>query len=171
LLSQFEAAATEAAATVERLPSSGEQIVSAVARLTAGGRIAISQPLDLAPQLFSTCERLPNVITGRSREELAACDVGITDAFAGVARTGSACVCVDHDYAGAISLLSRLHIVVLSAETLVERPTDLFKPDCLDGKALKRNFVFITGPSATADMGPLVRGVHGPHRLHVLLLV
>jgi L-lactate dehydrogenase complex protein LldG len=171
LLSQFEAAATEAAATVERLPSSGEQIASAVARLAKGGGIAISRPLDLAPELFSACERLPNAVTGRSREELAACDVGVTDAFAGVARTGSVCVCVDHDYAGAISLLSRFHVVVLSAETLVERPTSLFKPDCLDGKALKRNFVFITGPSATADMGPLVRGVHGPHRLHVLLLV
>ena len=33
-----------------------------------------------------------------------------------------------------------------------------------------RDLVFITGPSATADMGPLVRGVHGPHRLHILLL-
>jgi len=31
--------------------------------------------------------------------------------------------------------------------------------------------VFVTGPSATADMGPLVRGVHGPHQLHVIVLV
>jgi len=30
--------------------------------------------------------------------------------------------------------------------------------------------VFVTGPSATADMGPLVRGVHGPHKLHILVL-
>lgn len=171
LLSQFETAAETAAATVERLPASPEQIASAVGRLAKGGTIAISKPLDLPSELFSACERLPNVVTGRSREELAACDVGITDAFAGVARTGSVCVCVDHDYAGTISLLSRLHIVVLSAEALVERPNELFNPRCLDGKALKRNFVFITGPSATADMGPLVRGVHGPHRLHVILLV
>ena len=50
------------------------------------------------------------------------------------------------------------------------RPRDLFDPDCLKGEGLKRNLVFITGPSATADMGPLVHGVHGPHRLLVLLL-
>ena len=30
--------------------------------------------------------------------------------------------------------------------------------------------VFVTGPSATADMGPLVRGVHGPHKLHIIVL-
>jgi len=27
-----------------------------------------------------------------------------------------------------------------------------------------------TGPSATADMGALVRGAHGPERVHVLLI-
>ena len=55
-------------------------------------------------------------------------------------------------------------------ERIVARPRDLFDPDCLKGEGLKRNLVFITGPSATADMGPLVHGVHGPHRLLVLLL-
>ena len=73
-------------------------------------------------------------------------------------------------YAGVISLLSRTHIAVLSAETIVERPADLFDPNCLGGKGLQRNFVFVTGPSATADMGPLVRGVHGPHHLHIIIL-
>jgi L-lactate dehydrogenase complex protein LldG len=40
----------------------------------------------------------------------------------------------------------------------------------LNGEGLTRDFVFITGPSATADMGPLVRGVHGPHRQHVIVV-
>jgi L-lactate dehydrogenase complex protein LldG len=47
---------------------------------------------------------------------------------------------------------------------------DLFRRDVLNGEGLTRDFVFITGPSATADMGPLVRGVHGPHRLHVIVV-
>jgi len=63
-----------------------------------------------------------------------------------------------------------LHIVLLMADRIVPRPRDLFDPACLDGEGLRRNLVFITGPSATADMGPLVRGVHGPHRLQILLL-
>ncbi|HVH88843.1 MAG TPA: LUD domain-containing protein [Terriglobales bacterium] len=169
LLAQFEFAARTAYATVEFVPSSAVALAAAVGRV-AHGRIAIAEPLDIAHELFAELRRMPGIVTRRSKAELASCDAGITDAFAGVARTGSVCVTVDHEYAGAISLLSRLHIAVLSAETIVERPADLFRPDRLAGKGLTRNFVFVTGPSATADMGPLVRGVHGPHKLHVILL-
>ena len=169
LISQFETAVVSTAATVERVHRSASELGNAVRRI-ARGRIAIAEPLDLPNQLFSELRRLPGVVVERSKQELATCDVGVTDAFAGVARTGSVCVTVDHEYAGAISLLSRLHIAVLAGETIVERPADLFSPNILDGQGLTRNFVFITGPSATADMGPLVRGVHGPHQLHVIIL-
>jgi L-lactate dehydrogenase complex protein LldG len=169
LISQFEDEARAAAASVERVRASASELRAAVERV-ARGRIAVAEPLDLPTDLFSETRKLPGVILGRSKQELASCDVGITDTFAGVARTGSVCVTVDHDYAGPISLLTRLHIAVLSADMIVERPSDLFRPDCLDGKGLQRNFVFVTGPSATADMGPLVRGVHGPHHLHIVIL-
>jgi L-lactate dehydrogenase complex protein LldG len=169
LVSQFEAAARTAFATVERVPSSAAELAASVARI-ATGRIAIAEPLDVPTELFSELGHLPGLLKGRSKQELATCDFGVTDAFAGVARTGSVCVIVDQGYAGEISLLSRTHIAVLSAETIVERPTDLFDPRRLGEKGLHRNFVFITGPSATADMGPLVRGVHGPHQLHIIIL-
>ena len=172
LLFQFEQEACAAAATVERVPRSPEQLAAAVRRVAPEAkRIAIAEPLDLAPELFLSCCALPGIVHERTKEALSSLDVGITDAFTGVARTGSICVCVDHDYAGSISLLARLHIAVLAGESIVERPRDLLRSDCLEGKGLKRNFVFITGPSATADMGPLVRGVHGPHRLHIVVLV
>ena len=172
LLVRFEQAACAAAATVERVSRSSEQIAGAVWRVAPEAkRIAIAEPLDLGRELFAGCRALPGVIQERTKSALASLDAGITDAFAGVARTGSVCVCVDHDYAGSISLLARLHVAVVAAESIVERPRDLLRPECLQGKALTRNFVFITGPSATADMGPLVRGVHGPHRLHILILV
>lgn len=169
LIVQFETEARAAAASVERVRSSASELAEAVKRI-ATGRIAVAEPLDLPADVFSELHRIPGVILGRSKQELASCDVGITDAFAGVARTGSVCITVDHDYAGLVSLLTRMHIAVLSAETIVERPADLFHAGCLGGKALQRNFVFVTGPSATADMGPLVRGVHGPHQLHIVIL-
>lgn len=169
LIAQFETAACTAAATVERLPYSAAALAATVGRM-AKGRIAIAEPLDLPPELFSELRRMPGVITSRSKQDLATCDVGITEAFAGVARTGSVCVTVDHDYTGVISLLTRVHIAVLATETIVQRPADLFTTRCLGGKGLQRNFVFITGPSATADMGPLVRGVHGSHSLHIVIL-
>jgi len=171
LLEQFEQQAVAAAATVERIPRSSAQIAAAVARLApADSRIAIADSQDLPAELLQDCRRLPGVFAGRGRSELAAADIGVTEAFAGVARTGSLCVTVDAGHIGAVSLLSRWHVAVLAAEDIVERPADLFRADCLSGKGLARNFVFITGPSATADMGPLVRGVHGPHRLYILLL-
>jgi len=171
LLGEFERAARAAAATVERVPPSAEAIAAAV-RKTApkAQRIAVAEPLDLPSPLFDACRRLPGVFSGRSRQELAAADLGITDAFAGVASSGSVCVWVDQGFAGYISLLPRGHIVVLEAASLVPRPGDLFRAGCLAGKGLGRDFVFITGPSATADMGPLVRGVHGPHWLHILVV-
>jgi L-lactate dehydrogenase complex protein LldG len=169
LVSQFEAAARTAFATVERVPASATELASAVARI-ARGRIAVAEPLDVPEAMFSQLRRLPGLISDRSKQELAACEFGVTDAFAGVARTGSVCITVDQGYAGVVSLLSRTHIAVLSADTIVERPADLFDPTCVGGKGLQRSFVFITGPSATADMGPLVRGVHGPHQLHVIIL-
>jgi L-lactate dehydrogenase complex protein LldG len=169
LIVEFEEAVRLAAGSVERVHGSARDLAVAVGRI-ARGKIAIAEPLDLPTELFSEIRQLPGVTLERSKAELASCDVGITDVFAGVARTGSVCVAVDHDYVGPISLLARLHIAVLSADLIVQRPMDLFQSDRLDGKALHPNFVFITGPSATADMGPLVHGVHGPHRLHVMIL-
>jgi len=169
LLLQFETAATSAAASVERVSYSASRLAAAVSKKSSG-RIAIADTLDLPQELFSDLQELPGIVTGRSKLDLAACDVGVTEAFAGVARTGSVCVAVDHDYSGVISLLARMHVAVLSADKITERPGDLFSPHFLNGKALQRNFVFVTGPSATADMGPLVRGVHGPHQLHIIIL-
>ena len=170
LVDAFEKSATAAAATVERVARDPEQIAAAVARIAPSGPLAVAEPLYLPSSLFDGCRRLPGAFDARSRQAMDDCAVGVTDAFAGVAHSGSICVCIDHDYAGYVSLLSRFHVAVLPAENIVERPGDLFRPDRLNGDGLRRNFVFITGPSATADMGPLVRGVHGPHRLHVIVV-
>lgn len=170
LVEVFETSATAAAATVERVARDPEQIAAAVARIAPAGPLAVSEPLYLPSNLFAACRRLPGAFDARTRKAMDDCVAGVTDAFAGVAHSGSICVCIDHDYTGFVSLLSRFHIAVLAAENIVQRPSDLFRPDRLNGDGLRRNFVFITGPSATADMGPLVRGVHGPHRLHVMVV-
>ncbi len=189
-VAEFERQARAAAATVERLSRSPQAIAAAVQRVAAKTvelqiestnslpassksrepRIAVAASHDMPQPLLDACRQLPGAFTGRTKTELARADVGVTEAFAGIARTGTICVCVDHEFEGYISLLSRTHVALLAAEDIVERPNDLFRRDRLEGKGLERNFVYITGPSATADMGPLVRGVHGPHWLHILVL-
>ena len=171
LLEQFERAARGAAASAERVPRTAEALAAAVGRIARDApRIVLAEPYHLPTALFDACRRLPGVLEGCTKRDFAAAEVGITEAFAGVARTGSVCVAVDEGYTGYASLLVRHHVAVLAAEDIVERPGDLFCADRLGGQGLARSFVFITGPSATADMGPLVRGVHGPHHLTVVLL-
>lgn len=172
LIDQFEEAARGAAATVQRLPRDPALIAAAVERASPHSpRIAVADSHDLPAELLEACRKLPGVFPGRSKTDLANADVGITEAFAGVAASGSLCVSADEGDTGYISLLARTHIAVVDAKTLVPRVTDLFRrSDSFKAPGLARNFVFVTGPSATADMGPLVRGVHGPHRLHIIVL-
>ncbi len=122
------------------------------------------------PRLFSEFASDARVVADPTPDQMVHSAAGVTEAFAGVASTGSVCVDVSYERTGMVSLLAPLQIAVVAAETIVPKPRDLFCADILDGKGLKRDFVFVTGPSATADMGPLVRGVHGPHKLHIIVV-
>lgn len=172
MVTRFITEARAVAATVEEVERSAAAIANAVIKAAPDAkRIVIADARQISDDLFDRCRRLPGVFTERSRRALAAADVGVTDAFAAIATTGTVCVGVDAGMTGYASLLARTHVVVVDSARIVERPGDLFRADCLNGEGLHSNFVYITGPSATADMGPLVRGVHGPHFLHILVLV
>jgi len=171
LIEAFEANARATAATVVRIAGSPDAVREAVR-----GAIKDSLSVVLDPGEFLSCEvvhalrELPGVVREPSDEVLSRADTGISSAFAGIASSGSVCIAMGPPLAAAASLLMPLHMVLLRASRIVERPRDLFDAACLGGEALRRNLVLVTGPSATADMGPLVRGVHGPHRLQIFLL-
>lgn len=170
-IDRFVAAATAAVATVEVIERSSSALRDAILRVAGGAnRILFAPPQDLPAELFAEFARDPRVRSNPTPDEMVNSPAGVTEAFAGVARTGSVCVDVGYQKTGMASLLAPLHIAVVAAETIVPQPRDLFREDVLGGKGLARSFVFLTGPSATADMGPLVRGVHGPHRLHIVVV-
>jgi L-lactate dehydrogenase complex protein LldG len=171
LIDLFVARATEAAAIVERIPRSPGEVRAAIARATEGARSLVVADGDLLPaDIFSAVRSLPGVISKPTDDQLSTADVGITEAFAGVARTGSICIAMGPPLRAAASLLMPLHVALLPADRIVLRPRDLVEPKGIGEETMRRNIVFVTGPSATADMGPLVRGVHGPGRLHILVL-
>jgi L-lactate dehydrogenase complex protein LldG len=171
LIATFEENAAGAAATVQRVACSASNLRDAVERVVDGAATIVLGPDEFLPSIvMSTLRDLPGVISKPTDQMLSTANAGITAAFAGVASSGSVCIAIGSPLASAASLLMPLHIVLLDATRIVERPSSLFDPACLGGEALRRDMVLITGPSATADMGPLVRGVHGPHRLHILLL-
>ena len=171
LLTTFENNAREAAALVERVGASPASVRAAVQRSVNGGAKIVVGPVEFLPrEVMMALQDLPGVIRQPTDEQLSTADVGVSAAFAGVSSSGSVCIAMGAPLASAASLLMPLHIVLLSPERIVGRPRDLFDGSCLGGEGLRRDLVIITGPSATADMGPLVRGVHGPHRLQILLL-
>ncbi|HVN10296.1 MAG TPA: LUD domain-containing protein [Patescibacteria group bacterium] len=171
LIDLFVARATEAAAKVERISRSSAEILAAIARATDGARSLVVADGELLPaEIFNTARSLPGVIAKPNDDQLATADAGVTEAFAGIARSGSICIAMGPPLRATTSLLMPLHVALLPADRIVERPRDLFEPKRIGAEAMRRNLIIVTGPSATADMGPLVRGVHGPHRLHILVL-
>lgn len=100
------------------------------------------------------------------KNALAGCDLGITGADFALAETGTIGLLAGKNKPRAISLLPRVHLVIMHASVLV--------PDLhpiLDAVKRSNYLVLITGPSRTADIELTVTlGVHGPRSLHVWIL-
>ena len=156
---------------MEVVGRSPEAVRDAVLAKASGKRpILVAEPRYIPLDYFRPLLAVEDVNSRPQPDDYRTAPVGVTDAFAAVARTGSVCVDIGADIAGYVSLLPRLHIAVVDIKKLVFRPSDLFQLEPFARPTYQENFVFISGPSATADMGPLVRGVHGPHELHILVL-
>jgi len=116
-----------------------------------------------------------SVVAGRrtcgmnsTREEVAAAEVGVTGADYGLADTGSLVMlaCTDPRL---VSLLPPLHIAVLPVARLLTGLDELLTIVPMPADQTS-SMVLITGPSRTADIEQiLIRGVHGPGELHVVL--
>ncbi len=115
---------------------------------------------------------LSNEVTQRKTQtlELDAPLVGITGALAGLADTGSLALLSAPTRSRAASLTPLTHIALLRVRDLYPNMESLLAahPRLTQDSS---NLIFITGPSRTADIEfTLVRGVHGPKYIHVLLL-
>src|SRR5262249_34882936 len=118
---------------------------------------------------------LPGVRSGiTDRDELAAicatADAGITSADYALADTGTLVMLASPQEARLISLLPPAHIAVVPRERILSGLDELFSI-LPDPARQTSSMVLITGPSRTADIEQiLVRGVHGPGRITVVLV-
>ena len=110
-----------------------------------------------------------NPIFSPSKEEIISTPICITDSVCGIAKTGSLIVISDANYGTYFTMLTQVHIVLLNAYDIYDKPSDLFERPILN-LTNQESFSIISGPSATADMGSLVRGVHGPQKLHIIVI-
>jgi L-lactate dehydrogenase complex protein LldG len=105
-----------------------------------------------------------------SRETYSRVDVGITSADYALAETGSLVVLTESTESRLLSLLPPCHIAVIARSRIVENLEELLTL-LPDPTAASSAMVIITGPSRTADIEMLlVRGVHGPGEIHVVIL-
>jgi L-lactate dehydrogenase complex protein LldG len=140
---------------------------------TLNGRSAIASNAPLLKEWG--INTLPGVTSGYRdraalREICATAGVGITCADFALADTGTLVMLSSMEEARMISLLPPAHIAVVPKDrilggldellTRIPRPADLTS-----------SMVLITGPSRTGDIEQiLVRGVHGPGEIHVVVI-
>jgi L-lactate dehydrogenase complex protein LldG len=170
IIEQFIISASELKTTAERIHANAQSLNDSLISAIENERALLAEPDDIDPELLSIFKTNKNVITNPEKTLLPEIKIGITDAFCAIASTGSVCVSITNSLTSFISMLVFKHIVIVDSKKIVPRPRDVFSNDYLNGKGLNSSFSIITGPSATADMGPLVRGVHGPANLHIIIL-
>lgn len=152
--------------------SSPQEAFDYTARLAEGKKVVASN----APYLRDCgVTALPNVRTDfTDRDELrsvcAAADLGISSADYALADTGTLVMISSAKEARMVSLLPPVHLAIVPRERLLSGLDDLFTilPQPAEQTS---SMVLITGPSRTADIEQiLVRGVHGPGEIHVVIV-
>jgi len=116
-----------------------------------------------------TLEGLP-IMIDPTPEQLRTATTGVTAGELGIADYGTVVLTSGEEGTEQVSLYVDTHVAVLRESDIVNDMTTAFKQ-------LEKRFsegltsaVLATGPSATADMGELVYGAHGPRNVHVILL-
>jgi L-lactate dehydrogenase complex protein LldG len=143
-----------------------------VARVIDGGTaIASNSPFLIESGIRS----LPGVSGGITdpkifRENCATANFGITSADYALADTGTLVMLASPAEQRLVSLLPPVHIAVVPCARLLASLDELLATVAMPAD-LTSSMVLITGPSRTADIEQiLVRGVHGPGEIHVVLV-
>ncbi|MFC4247402.1 LUD domain-containing protein [Natribaculum luteum] len=164
----------ETGAIVERFETSLAELDVAVTRTRPTAfestlEEVVREPAVGTPLPFASVS-LPAWVDARpTPATLESAATGVTAASFGIADYGSVVLPSTPEGAEQVSLFPELHVPVLRERDLIaDMPTaiDRLGPRLRDGESA----IVATGPSATADMGALVRGAHGPEAVHVILL-
>jgi len=154
---QFAATAAEYGVELTRVPV--DEATAAIADLTEGPAVG-------APLPWNGVDLPENVPRDPTPADLDAAVTGVTGARLAVADYGSVFLPGTADGAEPVSLFVDRHVFVLRERDVVpdmtaafDRLGDRFREERTSG-------ILATGPSATADMGALVQGAHGPKTVY-----
>lgn len=155
------------AGTIDRVEASNS-IVSAVTAYLQNHDI----PLDLVVARSDLLNRVtwPDSFQVEQRKATGEDVTVLTEAYAGVAETGSLVLLSGADSPTSLNFLPDNYLCILHRENLVRHIEDVWQRLRQDHTGLPRAINFITGPSRTADVEQTIQlGAHGPRRLHVIL--
>lgn len=161
LLSTFVESARRVDATVTRTDTAGAEAVLAETITEP----AVGVGLDVEGVSLAD---LP-VTLDPSGADVVEAATGITQAALAIAEYGSVVI---RETGGEepVSLFGETHVAVVAASDVVPDMPSAFRAFGEWMRTESADAVLATGPSATADMGALVTGAHGPRAVHVLLV-
>lgn len=131
---------------------------------------AADEPVVGAQLPFEGVSLPDNVESNPTLSELEAAQTGVTSAHLAIAEYGSVVIGERGNESERTSLFVDTHIAVVAASDVVPSMADAIGHL---GDAVRDGLssaIIATGPSATADMGELVKGAHGPKSVHVVLI-
>ncbi|WP_244605316.1 LUD domain-containing protein [Halorhabdus rudnickae] len=111
-----------------------------------------------------------DIDTDPDPETVRTATTGVTPATGAVADYGSVLLESGADGEELMSLFPETHVPVLRERDVVDTMAEAFDELGSLLRGDQGDVIVATGPSATSDMGDLVRGVHGPTDVHVVIV-
>ncbi|MFC6964832.1 LUD domain-containing protein [Halocatena marina] len=165
-LSQFEDSLSEKGVSVTRVcTSSFQQHLNKLVDAPAVG-VALGDTFDNVSLSLSETD----VTIDPTPAELRSAEIGITWASIGIADYGSLVLTLTDAGSELVSLFVERHIVVIREADLLDSMKSAIDVVATEFNHTPQSAIIATGPSATADMGALVKGAHGPRDVQVLIL-
>ncbi|RDI69938.1 LUD domain-containing protein [Halopelagius longus] len=165
-LSRFESVLDELGVSVTRVD--GTEFRSRVDELVDSPAVGVA--------LEETFDDPELALSGTSVEvdptpaTLRAAKTGVTGASLGIADYGSLVLSVTDRASELVSLFVDRHVAVVREGDVERDMESAIRSVGSEFRRTKGSAVLATGPSATADMGALVKGAHGPREVRVVVL-
>lgn len=159
--SQFATQAGSYGLTLTRVPP--EDVAATIDDVVEQPAVGVPLPWDDV-RLPDTVESAPTSV------DIEAAVTGVTAASLAVASYGSLVLRSDERGSEPVSLFNDLHVAVLREEDIVPDMAAAFEWFGSELRDTRESAIIATGPSATADMGALVQGAHGPKTVEVIVV-
>ena len=148
---------------VESTVVSPEEVTATIERLASTPAVGVA-PADGRYELPDSVE------TEFSPADLETAETGVTEAILGIGDYGSIVVPTTETGVEPVSLFADEHLAILDESDIVQGMEDGLAQMGERFREARSSGIIATGPSATADMGALVKGAHGPKTVHVVVI-